>query len=193
MERAFFYCYLIFFLFFFFLMIRRPPRSTLFPYTTLFRSSARCPIIGCAESASRMSSQLSVASAPMAVSSRFAQVRSGRAVATRLVQRCEAQHADNSRRASASGSTSSQATSCDSCIPTVRPFRKSAPAADAVGGLGEIELRVNNPSLRAETMNVSSGPPECLEDPPKLFPNPQVASYRDAPSRLGAPPGTSRG
>src|SRR2546426_10619475 len=28
-----------FFSFFFFLMIRRPPRSTLFPYTTLFRSS----------------------------------------------------------------------------------------------------------------------------------------------------------
>src|SRR5206468_12228621 len=27
------------YLFFFFLMIRRPPRSTLFPYTTLFRSS----------------------------------------------------------------------------------------------------------------------------------------------------------
>src|SRR5256885_11863763 len=27
-------------LFFFFLMIRRPPRSTLFPYTTLFRSGA---------------------------------------------------------------------------------------------------------------------------------------------------------
>src|SRR2546430_17616680 len=26
-------------LFFFFLMIRRPPRSTLFPYTTLFRST----------------------------------------------------------------------------------------------------------------------------------------------------------
>src|SRR5260370_31314756 len=26
--------------FFFFLMIRRPPRSTLFPYTTLFRSRA---------------------------------------------------------------------------------------------------------------------------------------------------------
>src|SRR2546427_5490094 len=39
-------CFLVFFLrfslscllFFFFLMIRRPPRSTLFPYTTLFRS-----------------------------------------------------------------------------------------------------------------------------------------------------------
>src|SRR5688572_32547110 len=28
----------MFILFFFFLMIRRPPRSTLFPYTTLFRS-----------------------------------------------------------------------------------------------------------------------------------------------------------
>src|SRR5256885_15818847 len=28
----------LFVLFFFFLMIRRPPRSTLFPYTTLFRS-----------------------------------------------------------------------------------------------------------------------------------------------------------
>src|SRR5690348_18452257 len=27
-----------YFVFFFFLMIRRPPRSTLFPYTTLFRS-----------------------------------------------------------------------------------------------------------------------------------------------------------
>src|SRR3712207_8784307 len=26
---------------FFFLMIRRPPRSTLFPYTTLFRSTAK--------------------------------------------------------------------------------------------------------------------------------------------------------
>src|SRR3712207_7603694 len=28
---------------FFFLMIRRPPRSTLFPYTTLFRSAFRAP------------------------------------------------------------------------------------------------------------------------------------------------------
>src|SRR5438045_9709935 len=32
---------LLFFSFFFFLMIRRPPRSTLFPYTTLFRSPER--------------------------------------------------------------------------------------------------------------------------------------------------------
>src|SRR6266704_4119709 len=30
----------LFHIFFFFLMIRRPPRSTLFPYTTLFRSFA---------------------------------------------------------------------------------------------------------------------------------------------------------
>src|ERR1039457_7416360 len=29
---------ILFFVFVFFLMIRRPPRSTLFPYTTLFRS-----------------------------------------------------------------------------------------------------------------------------------------------------------
>src|SRR6267143_3807234 len=29
--------------FFFFLMIRRPPRSTLFPYTTLFRPRHQCP------------------------------------------------------------------------------------------------------------------------------------------------------
>src|SRR5258708_22086705 len=32
-------------LLFFFLMIRRPPRSTLFPYTTLFRSPAKLPHI----------------------------------------------------------------------------------------------------------------------------------------------------
>src|SRR5437868_13662953 len=34
----FFFFRFFFFSFFFFLMIRRPPRSTLFPYTTLFRS-----------------------------------------------------------------------------------------------------------------------------------------------------------
>src|SRR3712207_4241221 len=41
-------CHLLF-IFFFFLMIRRPPRSTLFPYTTLFRSDShkglRVPLI----------------------------------------------------------------------------------------------------------------------------------------------------
>src|SRR2546426_3226740 len=40
------YSSLPYFFFFFFLMIRRPPRSTLFPYTTLFRSpAARLPQI----------------------------------------------------------------------------------------------------------------------------------------------------
>src|SRR3989441_8875453 len=34
----------IVFFFFFFLMIRRPPRSTLFPYTTLFRSLPSRPV-----------------------------------------------------------------------------------------------------------------------------------------------------
>src|SRR6266511_2272962 len=36
---VYFFCIVCFF---FFLMIRRPPRSTLFPYTTLFRSPAPC-------------------------------------------------------------------------------------------------------------------------------------------------------
>src|SRR5438067_13922937 len=36
------------FSFFFFLMVRRPPRSTLFPYTTLFRSLIvdACQVVG---------------------------------------------------------------------------------------------------------------------------------------------------
>src|SRR5574337_318720 len=39
LNLLFFFVYLFFLFFlFFFLMIRRPPRSTLFPYTTLFRS-----------------------------------------------------------------------------------------------------------------------------------------------------------
>src|SRR5688572_33415370 len=38
LSLFFYLFFLLFFLFFFFLMIRRPPRSTLFPYTTLFRS-----------------------------------------------------------------------------------------------------------------------------------------------------------
>src|SRR6516225_11826034 len=37
----FFFFFFFLFFFFFFLMIRRPPRSTLFPYTTLFRSHDR--------------------------------------------------------------------------------------------------------------------------------------------------------
>ena len=36
---VYFFSFIVFFVFF--LMIRRPPRSTLFPYTTLFRSTLR--------------------------------------------------------------------------------------------------------------------------------------------------------
>src|SRR5262245_64959662 len=39
-SSRFFLLRLYFFLYIFCLMIRRPPRSTLFPYTTLFRSDA---------------------------------------------------------------------------------------------------------------------------------------------------------
>src|SRR2546430_17508383 len=38
MEYLCYFTPLLLYMFFFFLMIRRPPRSTLFPYTTLFRS-----------------------------------------------------------------------------------------------------------------------------------------------------------
>src|SRR5207253_10963379 len=37
----------LFFSIFFFLMVRRPPRSTLFPYTTLFRSLVCCAEADC--------------------------------------------------------------------------------------------------------------------------------------------------
>src|SRR2546421_5449479 len=49
---------------FFFLMIRRPPRSTLFPYTTLFRSHspAACPNISTA--ARRPPSEISACCSP---------------------------------------------------------------------------------------------------------------------------------
>src|SRR2546430_15786582 len=43
--------------FFFFLMIRRPPRSTLFPYTTLFRSG-QCRPSSCSPRPSRDASAL---------------------------------------------------------------------------------------------------------------------------------------
>src|SRR2546427_10572367 len=58
---SFFFQYLLFLLvlcFFFFLMIRRPPRSTLFPYTTLFRSrSTRSPAPGARRSGPRSTSR----------------------------------------------------------------------------------------------------------------------------------------
>src|SRR5690606_41454048 len=39
---SFLICHLLIFFYSFFYMTRRPPRSTLFPYTTLFRSVFRC-------------------------------------------------------------------------------------------------------------------------------------------------------
>src|SRR3989475_3654116 len=49
---------------FFFLMIRRPPRSTLFPYTTLFRSSWQRPLPPCAGSPRSSSGSASCAGSP---------------------------------------------------------------------------------------------------------------------------------
>src|SRR2546430_10335790 len=43
--------------FFFFLMIRRPPRSTLFPYTTLFRSPRACTLRSSATSLLKRSTE----------------------------------------------------------------------------------------------------------------------------------------
>src|SRR2546430_9974082 len=49
LSSVFIFC-LIQLFFFFFLMIRRPPRSTLFPYTTLFRSLEEgCRVLSLAE------------------------------------------------------------------------------------------------------------------------------------------------
>ena len=45
-----YFFFIVYFFYFFFLMIRRPPRSTLFPYTTLFRScalKASCGVEAC--------------------------------------------------------------------------------------------------------------------------------------------------
>src|SRR6267378_7469789 len=53
-DQFLLYCFVVFF---FFLMIRRPPRSTLFPYTTLFRSrpgrggQAHLPPLACPSAA----------------------------------------------------------------------------------------------------------------------------------------------
>src|SRR2546430_6274844 len=50
--HSYYFCYFLhirincFFFYFFFLMIRRPPRSTLFPYTTLFRSQELLGLLG---------------------------------------------------------------------------------------------------------------------------------------------------
>src|SRR3712207_7271583 len=57
-------CYGFFTSVFFFLMIRRPPRSTLFPYTTLFRSSMSRRRKGFSERRSDFSSLRATARCP---------------------------------------------------------------------------------------------------------------------------------
>src|SRR2546430_7383536 len=51
--------------FFFFLMIRRPPRSTLFPYTTLFRSRRPSPVLASRSPASRRNWSSTIGAAPL--------------------------------------------------------------------------------------------------------------------------------
>src|SRR2546429_2797922 len=71
---------LLFISFFFFLMIRRPPRSTLFPYTTLFRS-IYCASIGISRCPRSMSTQSDT---------RFGRPRSNSPfMAARIVRRSE--------------------------------------------------------------------------------------------------------
>src|SRR2546430_13639500 len=63
-------CYTLYIRFyFFFLMIRRPPRSTLFPYTTLFRSTS---------SVSRVEPWTVAATPPTRMNSTLASVRARR-------------------------------------------------------------------------------------------------------------------
>src|SRR2546430_15907565 len=67
-------------IYFFFLMIRRPPRSTLFPYTTLFRSPGS-PVTGPGGSAGRIPGSASGAA-----------LASGEAPASYLASRPKASH-----------------------------------------------------------------------------------------------------
>src|SRR6266542_6008012 len=53
-----------FFFFFFFLMIRRPPRSTLFPYTTLFRSGLEVEFVNPGQAVTEKITTLHVAGTP---------------------------------------------------------------------------------------------------------------------------------
>src|SRR6267378_6313764 len=52
-QFSFFLLYYFIYFPVFFLMIRRPPRSTLFPYTTLFRSHPRALWLFCGAAAAR--------------------------------------------------------------------------------------------------------------------------------------------
>src|SRR3712207_6951961 len=69
------------FVFFFFLMIRRPPRSTLFPYTTLFRSrSAHSEPLG---------SKASSARSPVSVAATHSRMRSNSSASSTVRKRSE--------------------------------------------------------------------------------------------------------
>src|SRR2546426_6363963 len=61
-------------------MIRRPPRSTLFPYTTLFRSTSRVPVLSsgcrCGRSRSPAASRRCASTTPAAARRRRARSRS---------------------------------------------------------------------------------------------------------------------
>src|SRR5436190_10101010 len=70
---AIFYHFLFFF---FFLMIRRPPRSTLFPYTTLFRSKAFAHFFGGAALKGRVLSELVDAADRTTIAQRIAKAAS---------------------------------------------------------------------------------------------------------------------
>src|SRR3712207_8261552 len=66
-------------LYFFFLMIRRPPRSTLFPYTTLFRSTRCLLSLACAAVVSTAASAQNAPLSPREVQSALAQRPTGAA------------------------------------------------------------------------------------------------------------------
>src|SRR3712207_7853314 len=81
---------------FFFLMIRRPPRSTLFPYTTLFRSRERGGGKGAVRSAAHRADRLSAlrAGLPGAVAPRAAARRARRDPRDRKSTRLNSSHAN---------------------------------------------------------------------------------------------------
>src|SRR5690349_22479098 len=76
---------------FFFLMIRRPPRSTLFPYTTLFRSYITRPAVGAlvaafvVRSAARTSSRELATSSPRRSEEHTSELQSRRDLVCRLL------------------------------------------------------------------------------------------------------------
>src|SRR6266496_3382923 len=83
--------------FFFFLMIRRPPRSTLFPYTTLFRSRPRRP------GAAVIMGDYNVNTAQLRTHAANVEAIKARFEAVKAASTHIAQDDDNKRRISAAG------------------------------------------------------------------------------------------